>query len=278
MAILHHLFVPPRIKLIAFDLDGTLLNRNREISDRNAAALRRAEEEGLAVVLASGRAIATILPFADQIGLCGPVVSCNGAYVVDAKRKEVFHQGLPETARRTIFDFVASTGVHLNLYLRSEVHFTSLGAFGQEYVRRTRFLEPTVSALEIMRQMEATKMLFMDTEEIISGHTEEMRGRLDPSEAVIAISEADYVEFLPPGVTKGRGLEELARSMGIDRSEIAAVGDYWNDLEMVEWAGFGGAMGNAVSGVKDAAKVVVADHDEDGAAEFVEIVLSENRR
>jgi Cof subfamily protein (haloacid dehalogenase superfamily) len=269
--------VARRIKLIAFDLDGTLLDRNREISDRNAAALRRAEAEGLIVVLASGRAISTILPFAEQIGVVGPVVSCNGAFVVDAGRREVFHQGLPDSARRTIFDFAASSGVHLNLYLRSEVHFTSLGAFGQEYVRRTRFLQPTVSALEVMRGMEATKMLFMDTTEVIASHTEQMRAQLDPAEAVIALSEADYVEFLPPGVTKGRGLEELVTSMGIDRSEVAAIGDYWNDLEMVEWAGFGGAVDNAVSGVKEAAKVIVADHNDDGAAEFVEIVLSENR-
>lgn len=266
-----------RIKMIAFDLDGTLLNRDREVSRRNAEALRQAQEEGIAVVLASGRAIATILPFADEIGILGPVVSCNGAYVVDQARKDVFHQGLPPSARQAIFDFVAETGVHLNLYHRSEVHFTSLGAFGQEYVRRTRFLQPTVTALDVMRGMEATKMLFMDTPEVIAEHTKLMRDRVSDGDAVIALSEADYVEFLPPGVNKGRGVAELAASLGLASEEVAALGDYWNDVEMIDWAGFGGAVDNAVPGVKERARVVVADHNHDGAAEFVEIVLAENR-
>ena len=266
-----------QIRLIAFDLDGTLLNRQRELSERNKRALQKAQDEGIVVCLASGRAIATILPFADLAGVHGPVVSCNGAYVVDSARQEVFHQGVPSHALKTILDFAERSQVHTNLYIRSSVYFSGQDDFGDEYVRRTRFLKPEISSYAGLRGMEATKMLFMDDPDRIEAHTTFMRENLTENDAVIAISERDYVEFLPPGVTKGRGLQEAAKSLGLERNQVAAIGDYWNDLEMIEWAGFSGAVSNAVEGVRSAADNIYPDHDEDGAAAFVDAVLAENR-
>lgn len=266
-----------RIRLVAFDLDGTLLNRDRELSDANRKALQKAHDEGLIICLASGRAIATILPFAEMLEIAGPIVSCNGAYVVDDKRAEVFHQGVPASALKVILDFAEEGGVHTNLYIRTQVFFSGQNEFGDEYVRRTRFLKPEISSYGGLRGMEATKMLFMDHPERIETHTARMREMLSDSDTVIAISEKDYVEFLPPGVTKGRGLQEVAQSLGLERNQVAAIGDYWNDLEMIEWAGFSGAVENAVDGVRSAADEIFPDHDSDGAAAFIEAVLAENR-
>mgnify|MGYP001807295667 FL=1 len=87
-------------------------------------------------------------------------------------------------------------------------------------------------------------------------------------------SEADYVEFLPVGIHKGRGLQILCETLGVRAEEVAAIGDYFNDQEMLEWAGYAGAMGGAPEALRAKADIVVSGHDEGGVANFVESILN----
>lgn len=267
----------PRIRLIALDLDGTLLGSDRQMSRENVEALMRATEEGVIVCLASGRAPSTILPFKESFGLRGPVVSCNGAFVMDEDGSEIHHTCLPDSAKKILIDLAEAEGIHTNLYSRSLVHFSSRGDFANTYMQRTGLKNPEWTNHTGMRGLDATKVLFMDHPERISAINEQLQASLPTTEANIVLSEADYIEFLSPGVHKGGGLQALADSLGIAAEETAAIGDYLNDLEMVEWAGFGAAVGNARDEVKEAAKEVFPSNDEHGAAVFVDHILSLNR-
>lgn len=247
------------------------------MSEENASALLRAAESGVIVCLASGRAPSTILPFKEQSGLIGPVVSCNGAFVMNDAGEEIHHTCLPESAKAMLIDMAESEGIHTNLYSRSAIHFSGRNSFADTYIQRTGLKNPEWTDHTGMRGLDATKVLFMDHPERISEVNRKLQASLPAEEANIVLSEADYIEFLSPGVHKGRGLQALAESLGIAAEETAAIGDYLNDLEMVEWAGFGAAVGNAKEEVKEAADEVFPSNDENGAARFVDHILSLNR-
>src|SRR5690349_23775047 len=101
----------PHIKLIAIDLDGTMLDSQRRLSEGSLEAVQEATEAGVRVCLASGRAVNTIIPFADQLSLRGPIVSCNGAYVLGADREEVHHSTLPNDVTRLILSYAQALGL-----------------------------------------------------------------------------------------------------------------------------------------------------------------------
>ncbi len=264
----------PSIRLIAIDLDGTLLTSDRKLSSGVVGAVQEATDCGVHVCLASGRAVSTIFPFADSLGLIGPIVSCNGAYVLGLNREEVHHSSLPSSSVHRILDYARLHDVHTNLYTRGYVYFSHDGPWAEVYRTRTGVEERSVIDTRLMEEIEATKILFIDDREAVLRHYQATSKLLDSSDATIALSEAEYIEFLPPGVDKGFGVRAVASALSLRRQEVAAVGDYLNDLEMVRWAGFSGAVGNAVEAIREQADLVVASNDEGGAAEFIRAALA----
>jgi Cof subfamily protein (haloacid dehalogenase superfamily) len=225
------------------------------------------------VCLASGRAVSTIFPYADQLGLRGPIVSCNGAYVLGRGREEIAHSTVPGGASARILEYAQRHDLHTNLYTRADVYFSHSGRWAEVYRSRTGVRERGRLDAAEMKEIEATKILFVDDREAVLRHYEATSKLLDSSDATIALSEAEYIEFLPPGIDKSAGLRAVASALNLHREEVAAVGDYLNDLEMVRWAGFSGAVSNGAPEVRERADLVVASNDEDGAAEFIRAAL-----
>lgn len=263
------------IRLLALDLDGTLLTPQRKLSQKSIEALSRAQDSGLTVCLASGRAVSTIRPFAEEAKVVGPMVTANGAYVLNAAGEEILHRGLAPHVIQWLLDFAKERSVHVNHYLRENITMNQESPWGDLYRQRVSSEQAPVPVGEINLQ-DATKILYIGSEEEMDCLESEVRGLIQPDWATIVRSEAEYLEFLPCGISKGWGLMMLAESLGIAQEETAALGDYSNDLEMIQWAGFAGAMGNALPEVKAEADVIVADNSHDGAAEFIELVISRN--
>lgn len=262
----------PAIRLIALDLDGTLLTPERKLSRRSIEALRMAQSSGLTVCLASGRAVSTIRPFANEAGVVGPMVSANGAYLLNAEGKEILHRGLAPHVIQWLLEFAQERSVHVNHYLREGITMSQESQWGDLYRQRVASDQAPVPVGEINRQ-DATKILYIGAEAEMDVLESEVRGMIHPDWATIVRSEAEYLEFLPSGISKGWGLMKLAEHLGIAQEETAALGDYSNDLEMIQWAGFAGAVGNALEEVKAEADVIVSDNRSDGAAEFIDLVL-----
>ena len=265
-----------KIKLLAIDLDGTLLTSDRRINPRAKLAVSLASEAGIIVCLASGRAVSTMFPYADELGLRGPLVSCNGAYVLGLDREEIHHRTLPDGVKKQVMAYGRENNLHTNVYVGGDVYFSSDGEWAELYRRRTGVSELSVQDMGELDRHKPTKVLFIDSPEAILRHRERLSRLIDPSSATITLSEAEYIEFLPPIINKAEGLKAVANVLNIDSCESAAIGDYYNDLEMVEWAGFGGAVSSAVDEVRNAADIVVSSNDEGGVAEFIQAVMRLN--
>jgi Cof subfamily protein (haloacid dehalogenase superfamily) len=268
------------IRLIATDLDGTLLLPNKTISRRTSAALRGAADAGLLLVAATGRQPGSLPVDLDTCGF-GHVLGANGAICVDQATGEILFETL--ISRETV-QAIASL-------LRSELPDARLSA-ARDHGRRYA-VEPGYAAL--IHGDEKVPAGYLDeqpADAVISEATLKLSIRhpeLSAAELLAAIlasglsgfhattSGAPFVEISGPGVTKASGLTRLCALLGVDASAVLAAGDAGNDLEMIRWAGHGVAMGNATQPVKAAADEVTAANTEDGLAIVVEALLAQRR-
>jgi len=263
-----------RIKLLAVDIDGTLLDSVRQVPERNRLALARAQAAGITVCLASGRLVPTILPIAKVAGVQGPLVTCNGAYVEAADGTPVLHACLPDTVRDDLLDFADAEGITANVYQPRRVLSNRDTEFLALYRERTK-AEPVVMTREELTHQRATKIIFIDQPEANAANYDRFLPVAGAESFHLTVSEPIYLEFLPPGVNKGIGLQALAAHMGLCREEVAAIGDFYNDREMLEWAGTSAIMASAPPDLHAVAGRVVASNDDCGLAEFIDAILHE---
>ena len=260
---------PLPIRMLALDLDGTVLGPDRKPHPETAAAIHEALAAGLAVVLASGRMPLSIRRVAGELGISPAVVGLNGA-LVETETGERLHTGtVGQAAQDAVVDYAYATRVHLSVYDETGVSYAFDSEWGRRYAERVGGISPSVLPEAELRAMAAYKLLFADDPEAIVRHRAAIAPSLSEDDATITESEPDYLEFLPPGVSKAGGLELLARRAGIVPAQVAAIGDYLNDVEMLTYAGLSGAMGNAHPEVKRVAGVVVGTNADGGVAEFI---------
>lgn len=263
------------IRLFACDVDGTLLNPSREVSEANRAALLRLHESGVTVCLATGRLVPTLEPIANVLGIPGPRVTCNGGFAESADRRVLFEASLADATRDLIVDYAASMAVNANVYQPFAVFASHDSAMLELYRERTKG-SPEVVGWEGLKSKRATKMIFIDHPESNGAHYRAFEERQREFGFDLTVSEPEYLEFLPAGVNKRTALAAVAADLGVAREEVAAIGDFLNDLEMVEWAGLGAAMGSGAEALREVADVVAPGNDADGVAWFAEMVLRLN--
>jgi len=262
-----------RTRLLAIDIDGTLLTRDRVPHPDNIVAVRRATEAGIRVVLASGRVAASMREFSDQLGLDGAMICSNGGHVQGLGGVELLHLGLAEEAVDITLKYADRLGIHVNAYTRNEIFFLSDSSWGEMYRRRVQSVQPKLSSSAEVRQMDVLKLILIDEPLKIPIHRAALEKLLSNHIASLTESEPEYLEVLSPAANKGFGLKVLSESLGIRQEETAAIGDYLNDLEMVTWAGIGAAVENAHEDVKEAADIVVPSNNDGGVARFIEYLL-----
>ena len=264
--------MPPHrtIRLLALDLDGTVLKKDRHPHPASAAAIRAAHAAGIQIAYASGRSSASILRVAEEIGVYGARISLNGALVRDERGAIVSSTRVPRRAGAAIIDYAVSNRVHVSMYDEDQVLYAFDSEWGRRYAGRVIGAQPLIVDPEELKTREFNKLLLADDAARIPVHAAALSERLDAGDVDPTESEAEYLEFLPRETNKASGLTKIATSLGIPASDCAALGDYLNDREMLAWAGLSGAMANAHPDVKSIASVVVGHHEEGGAAEFIE--------
>lgn len=263
-----------KIRLIALDLDGTTLTSDREIHPRNAEAIGRASRAGIVVVLASGRIRPSIYPFATRLGLGqGPLICSNGAHIVDSDGSTLAASYLGEPEQNAILDYALREGLHVNGYTTDRMFYLYDSAWLELYRTRARTIPTEQVGATELRSMQLIKLMVIAEPATIRAIALQGDELFDTDRVALTESEPEYLEFLPRLSNKGAALRQLADHLHIDRSSVMAVGDYLNDVEMVAWAGFGVAMGNAVPEVKAVARRIVANNDEGGVADAIASVL-----
>jgi hypothetical protein len=258
------------IKLIAIDLDDTLLNERQQISEPTRLALGRAMEAGVAVTIATGRMFQSAVPFAQQLGIKLPLIAYNGALIRERISGEtIFHQPIAPDLAQELADLFRQRGWYLQKYVDDRLYVSELDDNARYYADYAK-VEAIPQGADFFRMVEApTKMLSMgdagELAEITAELTTKYGGRL-----YLASSRKRYLEMVDVRVNKGRALGYLAGSLGISANEVLAIGDSMNDVDMLEYAGIGVAMGNANDKVKAVADFITLRNTEDGVASAVE--------
>ena len=271
---------PERVRLIATDLDGTLLRDDKTIGRPEVAALRGAADAGLILVATTGRQPGTV-PV--DLPACGVryLVAANGAIGVD--------QGTGEILFETEID--AATVAAIAAVVRRvlpEGRLSAAREHGRHYV-----VEPGYAELVQPAERVPSDYLTVGTADDVTGgptlkltvrHPElspeqllEVLGAAGPPDCQLTTSGAPFLEIGGAGVNKASGLARLGGLLGVDASEVIAFGDAGNDVEMLAWAGYGVAMGNATEAARAVADHVTTANNAGGVAAVVEALLAERR-
>jgi Cof subfamily protein (haloacid dehalogenase superfamily) len=266
-------------RLIATDLDGTVLRSDGSVSERTVAALRAAESSGSMVVVATGRPPRWMRPVADALGHTGLAVCSNGAVVYDLHTDEVLeHTPISR-------DVVLAVAAAVRAAVR-EVTFaieTRDAGFGREAsypVAPDVELEPDdmrVGSLDELVSDDVIKLLVRHADLDPGGLFAAARDVAGELAELTYSSRSGLLEISAIGVTKAASLARIADQQGIRAEDAVAFGDMPNDLPMLAWAGRGYAMANAHPDVLDAAEHLAPSNDDDGVAQIVEKLLADLR-
>ena len=262
-----------KFKMIALDLDETLLNSEKEISPRTRAAIARAQALGVLVTINTGRMFPSARPFALALGLDVPLITYQGAMIKTAAGELLYHRTVPLALAREIIAAGEKAGLQAFVYCQDQLIVAAITPDVTEYLKLYRVDARAVGDLRDFLQEEPTKVLLYSPDETKrERYWPAMVGQFQ-DQLHITQSKPCYFEFTNLAATKGIGLTWLAAHLGIDRSEILAFGDSYNDLDFFRSAGYAVAMGNAWDELKALADMITDSNDQDGVAKAIETLV-----
>lgn len=270
------------IKLVAIDLDDTLLRDDLTISQFSRDTLQQVQEAGVTVTLATGRMLPSARPYAEQLGFDVPLITYQGALVKNVFSGEVLYNcPLSQEVASMVIQYGRRRKVHVNLYVEDKLFVERVTEAGEHYERLAGVPFTRVDDLEELLENDLPyKMLLIDDEQVIDQELEELQGVLSEAglEAYLTKSKPTYLEVNHPRATKGTALQKLAEWMGISREQVVAFGDSYNDLKMLEYAGYGFAVANAYPEVCARARYTTASNNEDGVALALQELVLDGRK
>ena len=259
------------IRLIALDIDDTLVVSGKPVSPRNAEAIRRAREKGVKIVIATGRGYAGSEPIRSQLKLDEPVINYGGALVSDGLTgTPLYTHFLSEEEVRACFAAADRFGLHAQIYCGDEVLFREWNAFTEAYTNVMHLpyrIDPNL--LESDKLLTTPKVLMYTKPETVPDMIVEMR-KLLPDSLHILTSKPGFLEIGNVSVNKATALKWIAEDVGIKREEVAAIGDNTLDLTMIQWAGVGCCVANGGDAIKAAADRPLPSCIDDGVAYYIE--------
>jgi Cof subfamily protein (haloacid dehalogenase superfamily) len=259
-----------KYRLVVVDLDGTARSRVHGITPGVRAAVAAAQRRGVRVCVATGRMWRSAEPWVRALGADSPAILYNGGQVLDfAAGRVLYERRLPrEGARAALALARRDPEVQPHLYLHDRVYVERPHALTDAYAADDGLTYEIVPSLDALLVDDPHKVLVIGSPDRVAALQGAVRDAGLPVHAVQ--SEPVYVEFLPAGASKGAALQAMLELLEITSQETVAVGDNWNDLEMIETAGLGVAMGHAPEGVRERADHVCGTAEEEGVREVIE--------
>ena len=255
------------IDLIALDLDGTLLGSDEHVSQRDRQAIRRALDQGIRVVLVTGRGVDMPVRISHELGLNLPVICCHGALTKDfGANKTLVHIPVPMQYAKPMIEYAEAHSLQVAVYVE-EYFYRLTGSTiymadmtGPAWKEVASFKEVLAHAPTFIRFLGAEAVAAMDREF---------------GDFPLNFRYESWGEFVECAVLnreagKQQALARLSADFQIPRERVLAIGDSRNDVPMLQWAGTGVAMGNALPEVKKAVRIVTAGHDQNGVALAIE--------
>ncbi|MFQ6337000.1 Cof-type HAD-IIB family hydrolase [Bacillus sp. AF62] len=260
-------------KMIVLDLDDTLLRDDHTISPRTKEALMTAQEQGVKVVLASGRPTFAMRTIAKELHLeeyGSFILSFNGAKIINCKTdEELFSSTLSPEIVHSLYDISEEENVWIHTYIGDDIITEKNNSYTEIEGQITGMPIVEVNNLKEAVQQPVVKVLMVENPEHLQIVESKLQQQLEGQLSVMR-SKPFFLEFTEAGVTKGTSLNKLIQKLGIKREEVIAMGDSYNDQAMIEFAGLGVAMGNAPDDIKEIANYVTDTNMNDGVAKVVE--------
>ena len=265
------------IKLIAIDMDGTLLNEKKHIDKAEKEAIHEAIEAGIKIVLCTGRPLYGILPFYEELGLSeldseGYVILNNGCSIHKTKDWKLIDQ-VNFTSDDIEYLYKFSESYDINFTLVNDTYYFNIGRKPtDELIKDAGFVFSDITDISLEEaksgKHKIMKIMFLGNPEIMADFQKENENILKNKYSSV-LSQPYVYEILPKGNNKGTGLKKLAKKLGIKQEEIMAIGDGNNDIEMFEYANYSVAMENGTELAKKAAKYQTDNNENDGVAKAI---------
>ncbi|MFV9510579.1 Cof-type HAD-IIB family hydrolase [Tepidibacillus sp. LV47] len=265
-------------KLVAIDLDDTLLADDLTISSQTIEAIREAVDKGVMVTLATGRMFQSAKKYAKAIELDVPIITYHGAYIKNVLSGELLFQRLvPYELSIDVIKDLKEKNKHIQIYLDDQLYVEEEDRYIRDYAKASDVSYHVVD--DLLQQMdesqtEPIKILIIDDPANIQTLEKEYQYRYG-NQLHVTISKPYFLEITHPEATKGNAIRFLAKQKGITMEQVIAIGDSYNDRDMIELAGLGVAMGNARPEVKAIADYVTKTNNDHGVWEvFQKFVLA----
>lgn len=275
-----------KYKLICTDMDGTLLNDKKEVSERAKAAISKAHDLGVKVVIATGRIFVSAEYYGDIIGVKAPIIASNGAYVREKDSdKSIYEEGLDSEDYELVVQMLSKYDIVPHFYTEDTIYTGKLVHSSLAYKKANKTLPRNRQVkIEVVNDWSSffaeehpriikAMAVSEDSEKIIRAKNEFIK--LNKFQVVSSIKNS--FEIMAKETSKGNALKKICDFYGIDRNEIISIGDNENDISMIKFAGLGVAMGNAEEAVKNIADYITATNEDDGVAKVIErYIISED--
>lgn len=257
-------------KMVAVDMDGTLLTPELKISGETIDTVRKVIDRGVIVTLSTGRMYPAALPFALELQLDVPLITCNGALIKCARTGREYHKrALSREHCMEILDYCIASDLEVSLYKDDDIY--TRGTYNLHIHEEIDKAEPKVladikaavddSVIKVMLSSRNSSALEYHSDTVYKTYKDSLN---------IYFSLPWFTEVVHKEANKRHALEFLAGHFGIKQEEVIAIGDNFNDMDMMQYAGLGVAMGNAPGYLKESADYVTSSNDEDGVRHVLE--------
>jgi Cof subfamily protein (haloacid dehalogenase superfamily) len=266
-----------RIALVVSDVDGTLLTKDKTLTDGARGAVRRLHDAGIDFTITSSRPIIGMRFLIEPLAITLPVGAFNGSCIVDPQLKPIELHLIPAPAAQRSLDVLDEFGVDIWLFT-NELWLTRRP--DGEYVpheKRAIRADPTIVEDFAPYLQVACKIVGSSSDAALLQRCEIAMQQALGAEATAVRSQSYYLDVTPPGCDKGTFVQTIAKRLDISTDAVATIGDMQNDLAMFRVSGVSIAMGNATDDVKKMATHVTASNEDEGFAKAIDMILKENK-
>lgn len=262
-----------KYKMVVMDMDDTLLRDDLTLSERNKTAIINAQKAGVKVVLASGRPTFAMKAIAKQLEMekYGTyMISYNGAVITDlTSDKTIFEKSLSKEMAHKLYEYSKEHKTFIHTYVNEEIVTPKLNKFTDIEVDITGMPMSQIEDFYSTVNGNVIKVLMLQEPEYLKSVAEKLKPHVE-DKMNMTISKPFFLEFMDKGIDKASGVERLAELFKIDKENVVAIGDSYNDLGMIKYAGFGVCVQNAKEEVKKECDYITDSNIEDGVAKFIE--------
>lgn len=268
------------IRLLVLDIDGTIAGKSNDIREPVLSAIATAQKKGIQVAIATGRMYRSALRFHQTVGSRLPLIAYQGAWIQDPLTQTLHrHWSVPKQQVAQLLDYFETPALRsllsVHFYINDDLYVRELTPETQAYTQRSGIIPIAVGDLRTTLATEPTKVLALsDDTELIDSLLGSLQKQYTPAELYLTKSVATFFEATNPAANKGTAVKYLAEELlGLQPENVMTIGDNFNDVEMIEYAGIGIAMGNAPEAVQLRSQWVAPSVEQDGAAAAIEEFL-----